>query len=498
VDADSGSDTWAGTEVQPYKTVEKGVTSAGSGGKVYLKASHNYILTSLYNTVSYNYWTTVTPAPGVTRDQVKIAGYNEAGTSTGRYGDGMILWKNLAFYTDIDTNNFHTIFYINSGQKCWFNFAELYDVYGRWNGAEAFNNQGGKVYVTNSYFHDLANGVGGLRNNYIRNICSDVYRPGNNLLSVNLTVDGIDPGSTGAHPDFWQCYCTDGVKENAILYNCRAYNMTAQGIFGCNAGCGLQDVAFVNVLLEKDPPNSALTSQTGYMQHVLVWHFTTVDQGWIFPNDTTVGQWNVKNCNFANFNAAAETTLLNSDIDYNHFGGLAWNQPKPMGAHATVGAQVFADTANDDYRVTSASPCYQSGIPLPGVPADIDGNLYHPSAPDRGCFSSYQVGIRPDKRYTAALTGAQLYISANPLRLGAGKNAVIRLELVRPQAVRAAVVDEHGSMVRVLTNGQCAGGLHTWTWDGRGADGRPVTGNLFFVHITTATGNLVKPVLVLP
>jgi hypothetical protein len=210
-----------------------------------------------------------------------------------------------------------------------------------------------------------------------------------------------------------------------------------------------------------------------------------------------VGQWNVKDCNFAGFNAAAETTLPNSDIDYNHFGGLAWNQPKPMGAHATVGAQVFADTANDDYRVTSASPCYQSGIPLPGVPADIDGNLYHPTIPDRGCFSTWQVGIRDAVRRAAAPGRALLRVSANPLRLGTGGSVVISLETAQPQAVSAVIVDGQGTTVRALGNGQCAGGLHTWTWDGRGADGQPVTGNLYFVQANYGTEMILKPVLVL-
>jgi hypothetical protein len=242
--------------------------------------------------------------------------------------------------------------------------------------------------VTNCFIHDFANGVGGLRNNYNKDICSDIYRPGNNMISINFRVDNIDKGTTSAHPDFWQCYCTDGVKENCILYNAKGFDMNVQGIFGCSAGCGLKDVAFVNVLIDKDPWDSYLTSQTGRMEHILCYHMTTVGIGWSH-DEATEKTWIVKNNNFSAFNLEGQTTLAGaSDISHNHVAGLAWNQPQPPGTDVTQGDQGFMDKAGNDFRVKDTSPCYLSGTPLKGVPADIDGVLYNTTTPNRGCYAA--------------------------------------------------------------------------------------------------------------
>lgn len=388
VDCDNGDDDGAGTESDPYQTVERGITEVGDGGRVYLKASRNYLLTSLYGTAGYTHWTTVSAAPGLGPEDVHIAGSNAAGTSSGRYGDDMIRWCNVSFYTD-QPEGYHTVFYFTSNQHAWFDSVTIFDTHGRFNGGQPMNgNSPYYVWGTNCLVHDMANGWGGLRGNVNANICSDIYRPGNNTISINFTLYTIDKGTTSAHPDFFQCYCTDGLKENVILYNMKAYNMGAQGVFGCNEACGLRDVAFVNVLLEKDPPESALMSQPGYMEHVLAWHFTTVDHGWTFRDPSNVSGWVVKNGNWSNFNGGEVTTLANSDISHNHFAGLSWNQPEPFGTDATLGDQQFVDTAADDYRVTQDSPCYHSGTPLPGVPADVDGVLYDAATPNRGCFAS--------------------------------------------------------------------------------------------------------------
>lgn len=388
VDCDNGDDSADGTRDDPYETIERAITRVEDGGTVYLKASRNYVLTSRYPTAHHSRWTTVRAAPGLSADDVHIAGNSHDGTSSGRYGDDMIRWCSVSFYTD-QPEGYHTVFYFNSGQHVWFDSVTIYDVHGRWNGGQPLNgNSPYYVYTTNSLVRDMGNGLGGLRNNTNVNIGSDIYRPGDNTISIDFTLHTIDKGATAAHPDFFQCYCTDGLKENVILYNMKAYNMGAQGIFGCNDGCALRDVAFVNILLEKDPPESSLISQPGNMEHVLAWHFTTVDQGWAFRNPSNVSRWVVKNGNWANFNAGEVTALDQSDISHNHFAGLSWNQPSPLGTEATVGDQGFVDTANDDYRVTPQSPCYRSGIPLPGVPADIDGVLYDSDSPNRGCFAA--------------------------------------------------------------------------------------------------------------
>jgi hypothetical protein len=388
-DCGAGSDeTGDGSEGAPYATVEKAFVEVGSGGTVHLKAGTCYALTSLYPSAGYDMWTTVRSAPGLTRDDVHILTYGPTDDSTGRFGETMVRWKDVSLYKDVDPG-FSTIFYYESGDFAWVDGTAVYDARGQWNGGEILNgNSPYRVYFTDAVIRDIMNaGHGFGRNVTMENIGSDVFRGSTDLISVNLTVYGIDSGTTDAHPDFIQFYNPDSTVDNVILYNSKVYDMGAQGIFG---GPGaMRNVAFVNLLMEKDPPDSALTSQlTGDWDHMLMWHITTVDAGMMLREpDNIRNVWVVDN-NFANLHAGSATELPGWTIDHNHVAGLTWEQTEPMGTSATVGDPLFADEPSDDYRITSDSPAYHTGIPLAGVPADVDGNLYDAETPSLGAFAS--------------------------------------------------------------------------------------------------------------
>ena len=52
----------------------------------------------------------------------------------------------------------------------------------------------------------------------------------------------------------------------------------------------MRNVAFVNLLMEKDPADSALISQiTGDWDHVLLWHVTTVEGTPYDPQHPSLG-----------------------------------------------------------------------------------------------------------------------------------------------------------------------------------------------------------------
>jgi hypothetical protein len=384
---------------------------------VYLKASLNYTLSNQLPAKNYKYWTTITAAPGVAASDVAIAGYMEGGTSTGRFSENMVHWKNVSMYGD-NAPGYGTILYFESGNAVWFDGVVLYDKRGQYNGSNPFGgNTPYRTYLTDCTVRDLMNVQTGpfLRNITIKRIGSDIYRPSDNLTAINIDIDsvGFKSDSTGAHPDFLQYYNPGDTVDNVILYNNRAIDMSTQGLFGANC----RNMAVVNLLFEKDPANSYAISQMSQVwDHVLLWHTTFVDGGIILINDpvTAKANFSVLDNIFNSFGCDSVASLPNSIISNNHFTTLFWNQPLPMGSNCTQGNPQFIDTSDavDDYRIKTTSPCCQTGIPVPGVPADLNGRLYDPVHPDRGCFSTFQsASINP--RQASKFRGPSLSVCGN-------------------------------------------------------------------------------------
>ena len=378
-----------GSEANPYKTIEQAYMTVGTGGTVYLKRGNCYQITSNSPTAAnYSGWTTITAAPGVARSEVLIGGYKASNgpKESGRFAENFVHWRNVTLYGDNEPG-YGVVLYFESTHKIWLDGVEMYDARGRYNGTIPFGgNAGYKVYLTDAFLHDfICAGGQFMRNVNIHTIGSDIYRPDDGMVGINVAVDGIDPGPTEAHPDFLQFYNPGKIVENVIVYNNRGINLLAQGLFGQNC----KDVAFVNLLLEKDPPDSPVTSQFGEVwEHILLWHVTTVDSGMLFTGDLSAKKdWNIQNNVLASLHAGPEVSIQNSVIDHNHFAALVWNQTNgPMGINATVGDPKFVSEADDDYRITTDSPAYRKGVPLPGVPADINGFLFDPIAPSLGAF----------------------------------------------------------------------------------------------------------------
>lgn len=383
VDADNGSDANGdGTEDNPYRTIKKGVQSANPGGLVYLKASQNYVLES-FGTITSEYWTTISGAPGLHPDDVQVGTYVEGGT--GRYGRANIRWHNLSLYCERSSTGYGNIFYFDA-DRTWLDRVIVYDKNGRLANTTPFNK--GRPYITNSRLHNLMNAGGRFqRNVLIEDIGSDIYRAGSNLTAINVTIRRMDKGNTGAHPDFFQLYNPGSISENLIFYNIRCYDMLAQGIFGGDGT--LRDVAFVNLLLEKDPPSSNLRSQlSGDWQHILIWHTTIVDQTFHYRGIDGLRDFDVRNSVFNTYHAGATTDLPEINSLNIHTVSKTWNQPEYLGTNPTSGDPMYLDNSTDDYRLQPESPAYMTGEPVPGVPADVLGNRYHKETPNRGAFAA--------------------------------------------------------------------------------------------------------------
>lgn len=377
-----------GSEAKPFGSFKAAAEAAGDGGTIYLKKG-DYQLNS-FGLKSPEHWLTITAAPGLSPEDVSILAYGKDKTSTGRYGADLIRWKNVTVYADRE-EGWGTIIYVNKGQRVWFDHAVLTDKNGRFGNTTVANNQGGEIYLTDTHVHDVANvQVNFQRNCLYENILADIFRGGNNLTAININIITMDKGDTEAHPDFIQFHNPKTEVENVILYNVSAYDMMAQGFFG---GGGVKDVAFVNILLEKDPPDVAFLSQIGGIEHLLIWNVTIVDQSFNLRGAETIEELYAQNNAFASFSSSVYDKP-SFHIDHVHASRKVWNQKELMGTNATTGDLIFVNYDEDDYRQAPESPAYASGKLPPGVPADIDGVPYDAAAPNRGAFAKDNPGKR--------------------------------------------------------------------------------------------------------
>ena len=326
------------------------------------------------------------PAPGVTRDEVAILG--------GSFFEDMVKWHDVQLYCDTTGSDYVTILYLGNVNYHWIDGVEMYNTNTHWDNCNPINGQGAVSYITNADIHDVMNAsISGrlTRNVSVENIGADVFRGVSNQVAINIRVENMDP-APGAHPDLIQFYNPGSTVENGIYYNVKATKMNAQGIFGGTGADGfVEDVAFVNFLMEKAVSN-ALISQLNYQDHILMWHFTTVDNSIFLRSETTnpnsLTGFNIQNGIFNTLHAGELTELPDSVIANNIYRELTWQQATGMGQDFYIGDPLFVDNVADgNYYLKSNSPGVHAGVVLETVPADINGRPYHPTTPTLGAFA---------------------------------------------------------------------------------------------------------------
>jgi hypothetical protein len=65
-------------------------------------------------------------------------------------------------------------------------------------------------------------------------------------------------------------------------------------------------------------------------------------------------------------------------------------------------------------------------------------------------------------------------------------------------AVRLAVHDASGRLVRVLAHGELAAGQHQLSWDGRDGRGRAAAGGVYFLRLDSAAGSRRAKIVLAP
>ncbi len=366
VDAAKGDDTAAGTEAAPLQTLKAAVKRIPAGGTVLLKAGE-YECNGLGGGANRQYWTTIAAAPGVARDAVQIAG--------GRPSTQRLRFRGVSLYCNSE-KGYTPILAGENGKNCvWLDDCKCHNRKGRWSAnSNVFGNRY-VGYVTGGLTTEMMNGPGGdlIRNHEVRKIGSDVWT-GSNKLVVNCTASDVNPGKTGAHPDFHQSHAVEPHwVHDVILYNVTGYNCMCQGLFGVR----LRDSAFINVVFERTKETSFYTQYSGPMENVLFAHVTLLNQTWAWRSSFLPTDVRVINCCMRNM---AEWS--DAELDGSGKNGLLvsncffYNEKGAFGLKALSGDPHFVNPDKSDYAFRPDSPALANFRPLQCVPVDFRGNPY--------------------------------------------------------------------------------------------------------------------------
>lgn len=365
--------------IGPDESLKEAIAKVGDGGTVYLKKGV-YTPQGLGGK-DRKYWTTLTVAPGVKREEVEFV--------PGRPGANRLRFKGVTLACDFEGKYLSLLSGEGGATECWLDDCKLMNKKGRWAGnSNSFGNRM-RGYVTGGETTEMNNGPDGelIRNHVVYKIASDVWT-GSDRLVVNCSCHDVDPGKTGAHPDFHQSHCrAPDYVHDVILYNVSGYDCKCQGLFGLR----LKDSAFVNVSFKCD--NNMYTQYSDEMINVIFAHVTLVNQTWLWREGKKGKDGNFKptdvrviNCNLRQMGGFAD--LHNGDgtagllVKANAFYGKD-RKGGPAGLFGLDALQVeegWKDAAAHDFALKSGSPALTHGMPLQCVPTDINGNPY-PAGP---------------------------------------------------------------------------------------------------------------------
>jgi hypothetical protein len=126
---------------------------------------------------------------------------------------------------------------------------------------------------------------------------------------------------------------------------------------------------------------------------------------------------------------------------------------------------------------------------------------------DYGALTSDQVAKDLLENTLEYLTGGAQAVPETPgtiaVRLGRPHPAIttgatrLSLSLAAVARARVAVYDTQGRRVRVLADGELGAGVHVLTWDGRGADGNPSAGGVYFIRSVAGDEQVTRRVVVM-
>ena len=326
------------------------------GGIIYLNAGDHAMSNS--NVTITDRWLTIAGAPGTTPDQVRITSGHGNGISNGLlrvkdltlvstgFGGSGGLWGDSIIMEGTGPTDLARF------ETQWTNWAA-------------------GVYATESSFEDIREPlirVHLMRNLTMDNIGRDLFRE----PRVVINIIAFDHGGAHSHSDFVQWWIPGFAEvENFIFYNVASYDCheSIQGFYGATPADRFDNVAFVNVLIDRDGITAARGQWVDQTNHLLLWHVShdRID----FWMGVTVPNLSVRGSQWRKFlmepglnpdSAFANNHYIDSTSWWTFSGGL----------DPTVGDPGWTDPANNDYRPNQGS-ILRDRFDVQLTPVDADG-----------------------------------------------------------------------------------------------------------------------------
>ena len=273
LDQIDGIDYNEGSRESPVKTLKQAIKKVGDGGTVYLMRPGVCSAERIGGGNNRRFWTTIMPAPGLTRKEIRIKG--------GRTGCDKLKFKDVNIFCDIEGSQGYALAGIDASSSCWLDDCIVRNKGGR-SAARTFV-FGNKLvgYVTGGATTEMANGpcCKIVRNHLIKSISADAFTA-EDCLAVNCKV--IDVASSGIvdEPAFHRSQGLGG----AWIHDVILANITATGC-GCNGfiGLRLRDSVFSNITLETTGPEHRFVSRyTWEMENVWFDRVKVTGQEWVW------------------------------------------------------------------------------------------------------------------------------------------------------------------------------------------------------------------------
>jgi hypothetical protein len=287
----SGSDTNPGTQASPKRTIKSALEAATDGAEIIIMTAGDWEIMPRATRLNNQRWVTLRAADGLDWDDVIIrqVSSNLIMTSVSR-----MRYHNIAF----DYNSFLQIGE-SGGADYWFDRVRLYDAQGvapsksNYFQPVASSATGNRVYVTDSYAHDVIYGWTDAilhRNTHHYRIGGDNYQ--NCRMVVGSTADTVI-SPTLHHTDIFQYFMPGEILENIIAYNVRVSNAVDVQNFYADTAAGFRDFAFVDIAIENTGTDTGLANQfSGDFKNIFFLHVSSPGRRWLFHNQQPIWKAN--------------------------------------------------------------------------------------------------------------------------------------------------------------------------------------------------------------